>query len=442
MTYSALVRNKDAPQGDAAPPQPGAPEQAFGNRWAIVAGLLVWMYSGNPIITGSPYYQGWLIAGFVVQVGLCFRPVPPPRRAVVLLVVTIMFVLWTLLATTAGISGQFTGLTGQLLKIGIVLLPMMYLRDPGRALVDAMALICLYSIPIYGIRQLGRAVGFDIADLFSTVYPLTNVSPDRTIFIFNFDVAEEIGRNSGPFREPGIYAANVVIAALLLMSNAVPMEKHAIRLRLALFALALLTTRSTMGFATVPFLGILALRFLVVDRAQRLLLVPLLLIGVAGAAYGLGLSQANKVDHQIETVQQHKNTWYNTRFGNAYIDYVAIKARPLLGYGFSEDGRPHVWAARENAGELGLGNGLTGTAVKFGVLFTGLLLALYLACFLTSLSTVALALCAWFVLIILLFSQQLLLLPAGFLLLGDFFTAAHTRRPSVRQSPAKSEAAT
>jgi hypothetical protein len=402
------------------------------NIRALLAASLIWLLSGTPVQTIGIGTDGWLVLGFFLQLLICVRSnVRSVQAGAPVAGAVFLYGCWTFGAAIAGIQGQLIGLFGQIIKLAIVLLPVIFLMGVRQGLVRSMEFVCKISLVIFCIRQIGLLGGFDIANIFQPVYTLTGIPNDRTIFLFNFDVPEEAGRNSGPFREPGMFAANIVIATLLLLSLRDELTASKLWRLLLLFGTTLLTTQSTMGFVTLPFLSLWALSIYVRSTAIRVLMIPLLVsVIVALVALG-GTNQVGKVQQQIGRLETQDNRWYSSRFGNAYIDYMAIVERPLIGYGFSEEGRPRLENIKDDVREFGLGNGLTGTIVKHGLILSLLIYLLFLWRCIRLYGDVMLGFVAWIILALILFSQQLLLMPAVFTMMGSY----QTRRRLVRQTP-------
>ncbi len=408
-----------------------------------LTGIITWTVSGATITVAFVSPQTWLLIALAFQILICARPGVSLywRRALPIFVVATLYVFWTVVFSfTQGLTGQLSdqtpGLLGMLVRLAIVLVPLVTLPRFRHGLVEAMALICSLALLFFTARQILLLAGSDIADLFNWFYPLTGISPDRTIFIFNFDIPNEITRNSGPFGEPGMFAANIVIAALLLLSQAEEYTKRMFRRRVVLFGAALLTSQSTMGLVTVPLLALLSLRPLIPRWTTRLAVVFPVGVAVLGLVAIFGPTHEDKLLGQVTTTQNRESSWFNTRFGNAEIDLEAIAGRPFLGYGFAESGRPinfriyrdNRWRPYQEGDELGLGNGLTGTAVKHGLVFTSMLYLIFLWGLARLYRRQSAGMIAWVILGLLLFSQQLLLLPAAYSLLGSYSLTSRRRQ--------------
>jgi hypothetical protein len=422
----------------------GTPTAIRGTSWREnLTGIITWAFSGTTLTAAFLPVQTWLLIALALQVLICVRPGMKlyGRRAGPIALVAALYACWATVASVShGITGelpdQITGLLGVLVRLAIVLVPLLTLPRPKHGLIEAMAWICSLAIFIFFMRQIGLVAGFDISNLFNWFYPFTGISPDRTIFIFNFDIPDEVTRNSGPFGEPGMFAANIVIAALLLLSQGEEYTKRMFRRRVALFGTALLSSQSTMGLATVPLLAFLSLRPLIPRWTTRLLVSFPMGLAVLGLAAVLGTAHEDKLLGQVSATEKRESSWFNTRFGNAEIDFDAITGRPFLGYGFTERGRPinfmvyrdNRWRPYQDGDELGLGNGLTGTAVKHGVVFAIILYLIFLWRLTRLYHRKSSGLIAWVTLGLLLFSQQLLLLPAAYCLLGSYSFASERRR--------------
>jgi hypothetical protein len=408
------------------------PLQNRNDARALFAASLIWLLSGTPVQNIGIGADGWLVLGLFLQLLVCVRSnVRSIQAGAPVASAVFLYGCWTFGAAISGIQGQFIGLAGQVIKLAIVLVPVIFLTGMRQGLVRSMEFVCKISLVIFLIRQIGLIGGFDIANIFQPVYTLTGIPNDRTIFLFNFDIPEEAGRNSGPFREPGMFAANIVIATLLLLSLRDEIAASRLWRLLLLFGITLLTTQSTMGLVTLPFLSLWALSIYVRSTAIRLLMIPLLVsVIVALVALG-GTDQVGKVQQQIGRLETQDNRWYSSRFGNAYIDYMALLERPLIGYGFSEEGRPRLENIKDDVRDFGLGNGLTGTIVKHGLIFSLLLYLLFLWRCIRLYGDIMLGFVAWIILALILFSQQLLLMPAVFMMMGSY----QARRRLVRQTP-------
>lgn len=387
----------------------------------IGAGFLIWFTSGTPVQVLFPGQEFWLVLALTLQAIVCL-----PRRyhnwnqATLLLAAMTGFVVWTIIASASSLDGQFLGLLGQLIKITIIALPVVFLSDLRIGLFRSMSVICALSLTIFFSRQIFLLFGVDIADLFSKLFEFMNLPEDRTIIFFNFDKMEEASRNAGPFREPGMYAANIVLSLLLGASLRSYPVNFSLKRAVFLQILALITTQSTMGLVAIPFVIYLFIPLYIIQKIHQRIAIIIIAAICAALIFVFGSTQIDKVQNQYELVVNEGNRWYSTRFGNASMDLDAVVSRPIVGHGFSEDDRPTLSSLGIDVREWGLGNGLTGTMVKHGVVLSVFLYILFLKGCLGLFTDRRKAFTCWISIGVILFSQQLILLPAIFTILGKY----------------------
>jgi len=329
-----------------------------------------------------------------------------------------LFVIWATVFYLATGQEQTNALIGHIVKISIPAIFIAKHHDAARGLVLSMHYICIGAIMIYGLRQfLFVATGADIADAFNWVYPFMLSGVDRSILIHNFDIPSEFFRNSGPFREPGMYAANIIIAAIVLLSEWNHLNPKLRNHATASFLLALSTTQSTMGLLAAPFIGYVFLRRIALRGSTRILPYAALLGSLVVGLFFTFNGQSDKISAQLQQTSIQQANWYMSRFGNAVVDWAAIQQNPLLGLGFSEFGRPIYWAY---GSALGFGNGLTGTVVKFGAIVALLLLCTLVLNLSRMFKSPPEQLAILFAVLAIVFSQQLLTLPLFYVLLIGF----------------------
>lgn len=413
-------------------------ERKVTSGWNVRANssaLLIWVTSGSSLGgIGDPHITYLIYAG--LQILICARPKFAPAPGVKLFICLLIYALWTFVATVLGYQGQFVGFFGLFLRIVVVILPFIFIRKSFNAVIDVMALLCWIAIPIFALRQIVLLGHYDIADAFQSFYGWLGPQADRTLIFYNFHTVGEEARNSGAFREPGMFAANIVMASMLCVIPGIGLNSQKIRRRLTLFFVALLTTRSTAGLATLPLLALIAMPYFSPRGAGRILRAPVLALIVAILIAFFGASQLDKIEGQMSGVQTHQSSWYNTRFGNFIIDLQAIKGRPVLGYGFSEDGRPMNFVVYDyhEGDSLGFGNGLSGTAVKFGIPATACLYLLFWLSITNLYKNIFKSLVVFLCLGMMLFSQQLLLLSAIYVFLFVKYPVKLSGRPAMPAS--------
>jgi hypothetical protein len=403
-----------------------------------IAALLVWVLSGG-LIPFSKGNEDLVVAGGAAILLLYAMANGAWRLGRITGFVPLVLALscW---ATARSVHlldlSQWYPLVGHILKFAVIAAFLAGCRRPLDALVRAMVWICLLALAVFTVRQGARiTTGLDIANLFSGFYQWTGLLPDRTIVLFNFDIPSEASRNSGPFREPGMFAANICIAILLSVSRFHRGEGRNRTRNMIILVLALISTQSTMGLSTIPLL--LAIWYGSGDQGRNMgrFAILSLVIGI-GAYVWFSSGQSAKLEGYSDylngggrTSAQLEGGWTSTRLGNAIVDFRAIEARPLLGYGFAESGRPVFW---DRSVEQGFGNGLTGTFVKFGSLLAVFMLGLLAWGLKVLMPNWLAAILAIVVVGMLLIGQQLLTLPVIFV-----FLAGTAQGALVSRSPAR-----
>lgn len=436
MPDAGMIRGISPSWRGSAPSAGGEPlrDKRLKERTDAWFAVVLWLISGSPVLTSAGIFDAVLVlsVGLFAAYGL-LRSLPYRRRAPLFMVAAAGYIAWTAIRHAfIGDSSQWLPLAGHMLKLGVAALFMMTANKPLDALVRGMVLLSVIAIAVFSLRQVAIfLIGFDIADMFSGLYPLTGALPDRSILIFNFDIAAEVHRNSGPFREPGLYAAYLTLSLLFAVSPLCSLTGQARSRCLAVLFVALLSTQSTMGLATIP--AILVVWFSTTRNLSPAVLTLTCIVAVITSVliWRLG-GQSDKLQFQMLSFQAQTGGWYTSRLGNAFVDWRAIELKPLLGYGFAETGRPVLWL-----GGLapGFGNGLTGSIVKFGW-GLGVFIYLILAIGLLRLTgNVVAFLMSLVVFAMLLVGQQLLTLPVVFTILGlNFGPPLLSRRVSGRKT--------
>ncbi|GAA0326721.1 hypothetical protein GCM10009087_41250 [Sphingomonas oligophenolica] len=157
--------------------------------------------------------------------------------------------------------------------------------------------------------------------------------------------------------------------------------------------------------------------------------MPLIALMIGLSILLLADEHGDKITAQWDITAYQEHNWYQTRFGNAVVDWYAIEQKPLTGYGFAEKGRPIYWHSKSD--QLGFGNGFTGTMVKFGVPLALLLYLFLLIRLWRTFGDWLLTVCIAVAVFIILFSQQLLTLAMFYVLFANLKPAG------VKSIPAK-----
>ena len=154
------------------------------------------------------------------------------------------------------------------------------------------------------------------------------------IIIFNFNAVinagrfYQIGRNSGPFWEPGAFGGFLMVAIIfnLIKTKTLSNKKN------VTFMIAILTTFSTATyFVFIVFLGF---NFLMNKRLRyKLVFLPVLLF-IAVLSFNRFDFLRNKVLYSIQLSQDVGQTYgERTRFASAKLDLESLSKSPIFGLG-------------------------------------------------------------------------------------------------------------
>ena len=213
--------------------------------------------------------------------------------------------------------------------------------------------------------------GVDMQGFFSAIR--IPINSDVHYHIGFYNLREEYDgsvRNMGMFWEPGAFAGYLILALFLLMRggnfNAVWSKKGLVLIS------ALLSTKSTTGYIAFMLLAVFYAynSALIKGKFVKLIFLPIFFFTTVGVSY-VATNELSflgeKIEDQLKSASVRDDSSKINRFGNFLYDLEWIDKRPLLGWSanpatrFSIDG---------DAAELvnGQGNGLTGFAVKFGLI--------------------------------------------------------------------------
>lgn len=259
---------------------------------------------------------------------------------------------------------------GFLIKLFIALLLVKLVPDFRYQYAVVMSVLGLISLVCYFLYQ----VGVDVFDVFS----LLQVPSDDGVLhigVFNFYALTD-DRNSGMFWEPGAFAGYLVLALLFLMGKKGRNRKIPIIVPTVLIV-SLMTTLSTTGYLAFFVIALIYVQQSdYIKRGRwRLVFVPmsLVIITIVGVyTYQTVPFLQEKIDSQQRKSINEEGDYYKNRIGNFYLDLEILKGRPLFGWS------PRHTTRGEGVEEIvsGQGNGLSGFAVKYGVV--GLSIFLYL----------------------------------------------------------------
>lgn len=262
---------------------------------------------------------------------------------------------------------------GFLLKLCAALLLVRFVPNSSNLYVTVMVMLSVVSMTFFIPNLLA---GFALRE--AMAWAALNYRPEVVhIGIHNFHLAEEAYRNSGMFWEPGAFAGYLLLAIILEVARQTSADGR-IRLNrtLVVLGVTLFSTQSSTGYIALAVfsVGVVAANY-GVRHFGRLSLAGALLTTIAAVGFVQLPFLSEKVLHQYEMASGGRIGYEITRFGNARYDWNFIVRRPISGWSATPETRG---STDSDIGDLASaqGNGLTGFAVRFGLV--GLLCYVYL----------------------------------------------------------------
>lgn len=333
------------------------------NRFYLFLTFLVIVISGNPVMSvllgKETVYIGTLMIFLVWWV---YRPLKLTRQDLLVLVLFILLMFAHVLIFGLMVIPASLGF---LIKLGIALLAVRLIPDYPRKYVSVMYALACMSLVFYIPVQLG----IDLAGILSPIripLPYTDVIH---IGIHNFHVPDERGRNCGMFWEPGAFAGYLILALFFLVRGG--QNKAVLSMKSLVLIATLLTTQSTTGYLAFLVLVVFYLSNAswIKSTTVKWVVLPLFLvifISVVFVVFSQVSFLGQKINAQIESATAENDASRIGRIGNFLYDIEWIADKPVLGWSATPETR---FSKDTEVADLviGQGNGLTGFAVKFGL---------------------------------------------------------------------------
>jgi hypothetical protein len=262
-------------------------------------------------------------------------------------------------------------------RFGAAIVIVLLIDDFALAFSRAMAMVAGIGLFFYALQVSVLSV-FDAAPLnwLETRSVMGQVENARYFVVHSIVLNSDasLRRNAGCFWEPGAFAGYLVLAILCLWLARARYPKPIFFRAGALLILALLTTKSTTGYAVLLVIALLLLPFLS-ERFTPLVRITVMVVGlsvIVGGGYYAFTSLdflGDKLDRVAAVAQIKKRGWQINRLGTVMHDWEYIKRRPLLGWGPSPEMRNALdWTPGLTTYA---GNGFSNFTLMFGVVGIG-----------------------------------------------------------------------
>lgn len=377
-------------------------------QWAQYAFLgAVIASSGNPIFGILGSQTPWLI---LTAVSVWASLYVQEKLSSAIYLVVVPFALLSALHVAFFGTSVATASIGFVLKLFIAAVCATTVQNFGIKFVRIMAVLAGLSLLFF----LPMLVGVDVVNLTAPFALSVGELNLATIGVHTFNFTEGGLRNSGMFWEPGAFSGYLALALLFYATSKARWQVPVAAI--VLIITALLTTRSTTGYAALAAISL----FLVAglnSRSRSPLGPAIAVIGSCFLLFAFVALSTNLEFLAAKTIAQWENALSGvsgnetTRFGNLFFDFRDLMLRPITGWSASSE--PRFGGSAAIAAIIQVqGNGLSGFAVRYGLLGTAVaLLAIFFGMRRWCSSVVTALICVVIVSIIL-FGQQFFNYPA------------------------------
>ena len=194
------------------------------------------------------------------------------------------------------------------LFLGYILAEYLDFRKVSRIYVNIMIFISSVSLIAYTFADKIISLGF-----FPLIYTSSRNEKFSSLLFTNIPhLANSQARNWGPFVEPGMYQAFLIIAILIALWTCVGRKKL---VSIAIFVITLITTKSTAGFIVVPFVFV----YYILDRKKQIKLSKSFFISIIIilTIYFYSISRDNIFYRVFGKLEEFDNEsrWLSTIYG-------------------------------------------------------------------------------------------------------------------------------
>jgi hypothetical protein len=322
--------------------------------------LAIIVISGHPVLALLPKEVLYLVPAVLLAF---YASIRHPRFTHRDLALVAVFSLLSLVHFASFGGDVLSASFGFLVRLALALLALRAVPEFHRHYTTCMSALALLSFVFF----VPVRAGIDLPHLLAPLRIPMGGSAMVHIGIHNFHAADEVRRNCGIFGEPGMFAGYLNLALLLALGE----TGVAARRKQVVLIVAILTTQSTTGYIALSLALIiraLSKRLAATGRLGYLTAIPAAAIVAATAwiAYDTLPFMKEKILQQYAETINAADAANINRIGNLLFDLDYIQKRPVAGWSPRHATRRSLDADILELAE-GQGNGLSGFAVKFGL---------------------------------------------------------------------------
>lgn len=327
------------------------------DRFYLFLTLLVIAISGNPAVDYFNKEAAIILPAFILLSFAIYKRIKFTSRDVYVLTFFIIIYLVHLFE-----FGEMTlnSSLGMLLRMLTALLAVRVIPDFFEKYTTVMYILAIMSLVFF----IPYWLGFDLSSILAPIsIPLRPGDIHIGLHNFTHEYNEYSIRNRGFFWEAGAFAGYLIVALLFTLKENTKVSRRFLFILMA----ALISSQSTTGYLAFSVLAMLLYYIRAEERlgssARLKSVITIVIIAVLFAiAYFNVPFLHEKISDQFKDAQIGEGEYYFGRFGNFLFDLDYIQDRPFFGWS-SVEGTRHL----ESAVVSGQGNGLSGYAVKYGL---------------------------------------------------------------------------
>ena len=318
--------------------------------------------SGNPALPLLFGKELFVFLPLIALIPLLFMRSLKPRRNDFF--IFIFFILVSIIHFLEFGAVIYRAVGSTIVNIIVALIAVRCIKDTENCYIAVMKRLVLVSFFFF----IPETLGLPISRMFPSISS-DYLTDTIHIGIHNFGREDWGQRNAGFFWEPGAFAGYIILGLLFLIGEQI---KNGGRIKLnyefLILTAGLITTFSTTGY--VAFL-LICVHFLLhnygLKKAAPFVLFAIILFSGAYIGFKNFSFLSEKINVQYEETIELRDGYESTRFGNFLYDLSSIRERPMLGWS------PYVSTRIKMDSEVtdiaaAQGNGLTGFAVKYGLI--------------------------------------------------------------------------